>query len=83
MHRQPKILVVEDEAPIAELISVNLRYNGYHVTWVADGAAAQREIDAQLPDLILLDWMLQATTALPLPSAGAQTPVPNRFPSSC
>ena len=66
MHRQPKILVVEDEAPIAELISVNLRYNGYHVTWVADGAAAQREIDAQLPDLILLDWMLPGDNGITL-----------------
>ena len=61
MHRQPKILVVEDEAPIAELISVNLRYNGYHVTWVADGAAAQREIDAQLPD-----WMLPGDNGITL-----------------
>ena len=66
MHRQPQILVVEDEAPIAELISVNLRYNGYHVTWVADGAAAQREIDAQLPDLILLDWMLPGDNGITL-----------------
>ena len=66
MHRQPKILVVEDEAPIAEIISVNLRYNGYHVTWVADGAAAQREIDAQLPDLILLDWMLPGDNGITL-----------------
>ena len=66
MHRQPKILVVEDEAPIAELISVNLRYNGYHVTWVADGAAVQREIDAQLPDLILLDWMLPGDNGITL-----------------
>ena len=66
MHRQPKILVVEDEAPIAELISVNLRYNGYHVTWVADGAAAQREMNAQLPDLILLDWMLPGDNGITL-----------------
>ena len=66
MHRQPKILVVEDEAPIAELISVNLRYNGYHVTWVADGTAAQREMDAQLPDLILLDWMLPGDSGITL-----------------
>ena len=66
MHRQPKLLVVEDEAPIAELISVNLRYNGYHVTWVADGAAAQREMNAQLPDLILLDWMLPGDNGITL-----------------
>jgi two-component system phosphate regulon response regulator PhoB len=51
-------LVVEDEPSIAELIAVNLRHNGFSPTVVFDGAAAQREVDAVLPDLILLDWML-------------------------
>jgi two-component system phosphate regulon response regulator PhoB len=51
-------LVVEDEPSIAELIAVNLRHNGFAPTVVYDGAAAQREVDAVLPDLILLDWML-------------------------
>ena len=55
MKIQPRILVVEDEAPIAELIAVNLRHNGYQITWATDGAVAQRELDAQLPDLVLLD----------------------------
>jgi two-component system phosphate regulon response regulator PhoB len=51
-------LVVEDEPSIAELIAVNLRHNGFAPTVVYDGSAAQREVDAVLPDLILLDWML-------------------------
>jgi len=50
--------VVEDEPSIAELIAVNLRHNGFAPTVVYDGSAAQREVDAVLPDLILLDWML-------------------------
>jgi two-component system phosphate regulon response regulator PhoB len=37
---------------------VNLRHNGFAPTIVFDGAAAQREVDAVLPDAILLDWML-------------------------
>jgi two-component system phosphate regulon response regulator PhoB len=37
---------------------VNLRHNGFAPTVVYDGSAAQREVDAVLPDLILLDWML-------------------------
>jgi len=58
MRKLPRVLVVEDESSIAELIAVNLRHNGFAPTIVFDGAAAQREIDAVLPDLILLDWML-------------------------
>ena len=50
--------MVEDEPSIAELIAVNLRHNGFAPTVVYDGSAAQREVDAVLPDLILLDWML-------------------------
>jgi two-component system phosphate regulon response regulator PhoB len=58
MRKLPRVLVVEDEPSIAELIAVNLRHNGFAPTVVYDGAAAQREVDAVLPDLILLDWML-------------------------
>jgi two-component system phosphate regulon response regulator PhoB len=58
MRKLPRVLVVEDEHSIAELIAVNLRHNGFAPTVVYDGAAAQREVDAVLPDLILLDWML-------------------------
>ena len=52
------ILVVEDEAPIRELIAVNLRHAGYAVQPCADGAQALRAIGQQLPDAVLLDWML-------------------------
>ncbi len=58
MRKLPRVLVVEDEPAIAELIAVNLRHNGFAPTVVFDGAAAQREVDAVLPDVILLDWML-------------------------
>lgn len=58
MRKLPRVLVVEDEPSIAELIAVNLRHNGFAPTVVYDGRAAQLEIDAVLPDVILLDWML-------------------------
>jgi two-component system phosphate regulon response regulator PhoB len=64
--RQPLVLVVEDEPAIAELITVNLRHNGYQTVWVEDSASAQRELDATLPDLILLDWMLPGESGLTL-----------------
>jgi len=58
MRHLPRVLIVEDEPSIAELISVNLRHNGLSPIWAEDGESAQREIDAVLPDVILLDWML-------------------------
>jgi two-component system phosphate regulon response regulator PhoB len=62
----PAVLVVEDEPSIAELIAVNLRHNGFRTTWSMDSASAQREIDAAVPDLILLDWMLPGESGLVL-----------------
>ena len=61
-----RILIVEDEPSIAELISVNLRHNGFQPVWAEDGQAAQRELDAVLPDVILLDWMLPGQSGLAL-----------------
>ncbi|MEK9803571.1 MAG: phosphate regulon transcriptional regulator PhoB [Curvibacter sp.] len=64
--KQPSVLVVEDEPAIAELIAVNLRHNGFRPTLAMDGDSAQREIDAMLPDLVLLDWMLPGASGLSL-----------------
>ncbi|MBL0420400.1 phosphate regulon transcriptional regulator PhoB [Ramlibacter sp. AW1] len=66
MKHQPRVLVVEDEPHIAELITVNLRHHGFTPVWSEDGDAAQRELDAVLPDVILLDWMLPGQTGLSL-----------------
>ena len=66
MRSMPAVLVVEDEPAIAELIAVNLRHNGFRPTWAMDSASAQREIDAAVPDLILLDWMLPGESGLSL-----------------
>ena len=53
-----RILIVEDEPAIRDLISVNLRHAGFEPIEAADADQARREIDATLPDMILLDWML-------------------------
>ncbi len=66
MNAHPRVLIVEDEPSIAELIAVNLRHNGFQPVWAEDGTAAQRELDAVLPDAILLDWMLPGQTGLAL-----------------
>jgi len=61
-----RILVVEDESAIAELVAINLRHAGYEVTLAADADAAVRSVDRVLPDLILLDWMLPGQSGLAL-----------------
>ena len=53
-----RILVVEDESAIAELVAINLRHAGFEVQIAADADQAQAEIDRVVPDLVILDWML-------------------------
>ena len=53
-----RILIVEDEKPIAELIRMSLRKAGYICTCAADGAAAADLLESNAYDLILLDVML-------------------------
>jgi len=53
-----KILVAEDEEPIANLIRMNLTRAGYKCTWAPDGDAAANCMMAEDFDLVLLDIML-------------------------
>lgn len=53
-----RILVVEDEPAIRDLLTLNLKHAGFAVDHAGSVAAAQQFIDAALPDLVLLDWML-------------------------
>lgn len=53
-----KILVVEDEAPIRELISINLEMVDYEVVQAEDGLQAKEIIENKNLDLILLDVMI-------------------------
>lgn len=53
-----KILVVDDEENIRELVRYNLAREGYQVTTVGSGEEALKQIGGKLPDLIVLDLML-------------------------
>ena len=66
MKHQPRVLIVEDEPAIAELIAVNLQHGGFITVIAQDSVTAQRELDAVLPDVILLDWMLPGQSGLSL-----------------
>ena len=57
-----RILIVEDEPAIAELIAINLRHAGFEVTIAGDADQAQASLDQVLPHLVILDWMLPGTS---------------------
>ena len=54
----PKILVVDDEPNIRDLLTTSLRFAGFAVRAVGNGAAAISAVLAEEPDLIVLDVML-------------------------
>jgi two-component system phosphate regulon response regulator PhoB len=61
-----RVLVVEDEGPIAELIALNLRHAGHDVVLAANADEARAAVDAMLPDVVLLDWMLPGQPGIAL-----------------
>ena len=61
-----KILVVEDEAPIAEMLDLVLRHAGYEVSVVTHAEAANEFVSQALPTLVVLDWMLPGRSGVAL-----------------
>ncbi|WP_042371266.1 response regulator transcription factor [Streptacidiphilus neutrinimicus] len=53
-----RVLVVDDEAPLADLLSMALRYEGWHTSTAGDGASAIRAARDFRPDAVILDVML-------------------------
>jgi two-component system phosphate regulon response regulator PhoB len=64
MALTPYVLVVEDEDALSTLLHYNLEKEGYRVSLAADGEEALTQIDEQLPDLIVLDWMLPKVSGI-------------------
>jgi two-component system response regulator MtrA len=54
----PRILVVDDDTALAEMIGIVLRTEGFEPVFCADGAAAVDAFRSSNPDLVLLDLML-------------------------
>ncbi|MDG4550035.1 MAG: phosphate regulon transcriptional regulator PhoB [Candidatus Contendobacter sp.] len=61
-----RILIVEDERPIREMVTFALTGVGYETREAADARQAQALIAERLPDLILLDWMLPGVSGIDL-----------------
>ena len=60
------ILVVEDEPAIRELLAINLEAQGSTVRLAESAEEALAHVDRELPDLILLDWMLPGASGIEL-----------------
>ena len=58
------VLVVDDEAVLAEMVSLALRYEGWNISTASDGAAAIAAARAQRPDVVVLDVMLPDMSGL-------------------
>ena len=54
----PLVLVVEDEDALATLLDYNLEKEGFRVDRAGDGEEALLKIEEEIPDLLVLDWML-------------------------
>lgn len=59
-----RILVVEDEAPIREMVCFVLEQNGFQPVEAEDYDSAVNQLNEPWPDLILLDWMLPGGSGL-------------------
>lgn len=75
-----RILIVEDESAIAELVSINLRHAGFEVTIAATAEQAMLEVDGVLPDLVVLDWMLPGSSGLALAKRWRSEPRTREMP---
>jgi two-component system phosphate regulon response regulator PhoB len=59
-----KVLIVEDEAALAEMLRYNLEAEGYDVRHTARGDEAEVLVAEEHPDLVLLDWMLPEVSGI-------------------
>lgn len=61
-----QLLLIEDDAAVADVVALHLRGAGYHVEHAADGLLAQRRLETQAWDLVLLDLTLPGTDGFEL-----------------
>ncbi len=61
---QPLVLIVEDEPSQREVLSYNLQAEGYRIALAENGEEALLLVDEELPDVIVLDWMLPSVSGI-------------------
>lgn len=71
-----RILVIDDEPDVAELVAVVLQRNGFEVEIVHSGAAALERLGAEPYDLIICDLVMPGTNGIAVHRAVQQRPEP-------
>ncbi len=61
---QAQVLIAEDEPALLATLSYNLEAGGFRVTTVDDGGEVMMHLDEELPDLVILDWMMPNMSGL-------------------
>lgn len=61
---KPLVLIVEDEAALVTLLRYNLEREGFRVSEARDGEEAMVLVEEEIPDIVLLDWMLPLTSGI-------------------
>jgi two-component system phosphate regulon response regulator PhoB len=61
---QPTVLIVEDDTALSELLQWHFNSEGYQVRATADGEDALIMVREELPDLIVLDWMIESLSGV-------------------
>lgn len=75
-----KILIVEDEPAVLEMISFVLEQAGFETQQAANSEEARRQLSASPPDLILMDWMLPGMSGIELTRVLKSDPVTRDIP---
>lgn len=76
----PKIMVVEDDEPLGVLLKYNLEAEGYHVEVIPRGDEAEIRLQENVPDLLVLDWMVPAVSGIELCRRLRMRPETDRLP---
>jgi two-component system phosphate regulon response regulator PhoB len=76
----PKILIVEDEPPVREMLRFLLKQHGMTVIEAEDAAQAGREIIEKSPDMVVLDWMLPGQSGVDFARDLKQRPETRNLP---
>ncbi len=61
---QPSVLIVEDDTALSELLQWHFKSEGYEVRATADGEDALIMVREEMPDLIVLDWMIESLSGV-------------------
>ena len=77
---KPLALIVEDEPPLVEVIRYNLEKDGFRTAVARDGEEALVALAEEMPDVVVLDWMLPKISGLELCRRIRRQPATRRLP---